>query len=98
MASRLSETIQKIGVNQFLFLVPMRPLNNVLDLLISYTSTSDEEMIIPCYISEETHKVEKDYKITLESIYEGFGSLHFYIADLQSMIDKGTVTMYNCSL
>jgi len=94
---KLTDQILEAGIENCLFLVPMPPVRSIMG--ISYTSSDDEQHIVPCTIVEDRYKVEKNFKITLQSMYEGFGRDHFYISDLSSLIKSGTVTMYiNVSL
>lgn len=90
---KLIETIKKNGIENCLFLVPMKPVRTVFGL-ISYTTSSDEDFVVPAEISEERYNVDKNYKITLKSIYKGFGEEHFYIMDLEQLIDQGTVQFF----
>jgi len=90
---RLQEQILKAGIENCIFLVPMRPLNTVFGL-ISYTSSSDYEIIVPARITEDRYKICDNYKITLKSDYERFGKEHFYLTDLESLIKSGTVEFY----
>jgi len=75
-----------------LFLVPMRPIKKF--LFVTWTSTSDPEAIVPATIDESRYKVKDNYKITLKSLYDAFGSEHFYIRDLESLIKNGHVKFY----
>ncbi len=63
--------------------------------LISYTSSSDEEILVPALINEDRYKVEDEYKITLQCIYEGFGSQDFYVSDLNSLFTRGHIQILN---
>lgn len=89
----LKEKIEKAGIENCMFLVPMRPVNTYFGF-ISFTSSSDPEFIVPAKINEDRYKVSDNYKITLKSIYEKFGKEHFYISDLESMISSGTIQFF----
>jgi len=91
--NNLKNKILEAGIENCMFIIPMRKLNNVFGL-ICYTSSSDPEQSIPAIIVETRYKVHKNYKITLKGMYEGFGENHYYIDDLQSMITDGRVIMY----
>jgi hypothetical protein len=73
----------------FLFMVRMRPVRAA--MCISYTSSEDEEFLVPCEIVEERYKVADGYKVTMRSIYEGFGQRHFYQSDMMSLIERGGI-------
>lgn len=90
---KLIETIKKNGIENCIFLIPMKPVRTVLGL-ISYTSSSDEDFVVPAEICEERYKVSENYKITLKSIYKGFGKEHLYVMDLEQLIDQGTVQFF----
>jgi hypothetical protein len=89
----LKEKILEAGIENCLFLVPMRPVQTVFGL-ISYTSSSDPEVVVPAEISEKRYKLEDNHKITLRSMYKQFGQEHFYLSDLNLMIERGTVQMF----
>ena len=76
-----------------MFLTPMRPVRTYFGL-ISLTSSSDPEIVVPAKITEERYKLKDNYKITLKSVYDGFGSNHFYISDLESLIKSGTIEFF----
>lgn len=89
----LKEKIESAGIENCMFLVPMRPVRTYFGL-ISLTSSSDTEIIVPAKITEERYKLKDNYKITLKSVYDGFGSDHFYISDLESLIKSGTIEFF----
>ena len=89
----LKEKIEKVGIENCMFLIPMRPVRTYFGL-ISLTSSSDPEIIVPAKITEERYKLKDNYKITLKSVYDGFGSDHFYISDLESLISSGTIEFF----
>ena len=89
----LKELIEKAGVENCIFLVPMRPVRTYFGL-ISLTDSSDPEIIVPCKITEERYKLKDNYKITLKSIYDGFGSEHYYVSDLESLIKGGVIEFF----
>ena len=89
----LIKTIQKHGIKNCMFLVPMKPLRTYFGI-ISLTSSSDEDVIVPTIVDETKFKLSENYKITLKSINEGFGQEHFYISDLKKMLDQCIVNFY----
>lgn len=91
--SDFTKILLKEGIGSFLFLAPMRRLRHVFGVF-SYTSSSDPEEMVPCRIIESRHKVEDDYKITLEPIYEGFEKRHYYVSDLTSFIRRGSIQLF----
>lgn len=88
----LVDIIKKHGVENCLFLVPMRPVRKA--FFFSYTNSSDEEVLVPAKIVESRYKLKDNYKITLASLYESFGEESFYISDLKSLIKQGTVEFF----
>lgn len=89
----LKEKIENAGIENCMFLVPMRPVRTYFGL-ISLTSSSDPEIVVPAKITEERYKLKDNYKITLKSVYDGFGSDHFYISDLEILIKSGTIEFF----
>lgn len=89
--SKLTQKIITAGVNNVSFMVPMRPLNNIMGII--HTCSSDEEVVVKCHISEERYPVINDYKITLEADDPNYGHDHFYTSDLGSLIKDGTIEM-----
>lgn len=89
----LQEKILKAGIENCLFLVPMKPVRTVFGL-ISYTSSDDQEVVVPAEINEKRYKLSDNYKITLRSMYKSYGHEHFYISDLNLMIERGTIQMF----
>jgi len=77
---------------EFLFLIQLRPVRTV--LFISYTSSNDESVLVPCEIIEDRYKVKDRYKVTMKSIYEGFEQSHFYQSDLMSLIKDGSIKVF----
>jgi hypothetical protein len=77
---------------EFLFLIHFLPIRTV--LFISYTSSNDETVLVPCEIVEDRYKVKDRYKVTMKSIYEGFGQKNFYQSDLMSLIQSGSIKVF----
>lgn len=82
----------KLEASKCLFLFPMRQLRMM--EFISYTSSSDDFIIVPCKISEERYKVDDGYKVILKSIYPEFGEVHLYIIDLCNLLNNGSCELY----
>lgn len=91
-SEKFIQDIKKVGVENCMFLVPMRPLNNLFG--IKYTSSSDPERLVPAKINTERYNPLENYKITLESIYPEYGKYHFYTMDLASMINTNTIQFF----
>ncbi len=89
----LFQKILKVGIENCLFIVKMRPIRTALGL-ISYTSSSDEPIEVPATIIEDRYKVADNYKVRLKCIYEGFGYDDYYLSDLESLISRGQVKFY----
>lgn len=91
---RIKKFIEKNGIENCFFMVPMRPIRNVLGLF-GYRSSDDKETNVPCVISEDRYKVSENYKITLKCVYPSFGQEHFYISDLEALIERGIIGAYS---
>ncbi len=89
----LKEKIEKAGIENCMFLVPMRPVRTYFGL-ISLTSSSDPEIIVPAKITEEQYKLKDNCKISLKSVYDSFGKEHYYVSDLESLISSGTIEFF----
>jgi len=90
---KLTEVIKKHGISNLRFLVNMKPIRTYFGL-ISMTSSSDPDILMLCEIVEDKHKISDNYKITLQSIdqIDGLhGREHYYISDLEMMIEQGSV-------
>lgn len=57
----------------------------------TYTTSSDSEKWVECEIVEDRYKVEDGYKVTLQSIENGYGREHFYQTDFESLIKSGLI-------
>ena len=89
------DKIEKAGIDNCMFLVPMRPIRRFLG--IGITSSSDSEIVVPAIISQDRYKLSKNYKITLEAMdeyKESFGHQHYYLSDLNLLIENGTIKMF----
>lgn len=89
----LQNRILEVGVENCMFIVPMKPVQTVFGLF-AYTSSDDPDFDVPAVINEDRYPVEKGYKITLKSTYEKFGKQHFYLSDLEHMINDGRVKFF----
>ena len=88
------DLIAKHGATNVMFMVPMRPTKTMFGL-IAYKSSSDPTATVPCQIDlDSRYKVEDNYKVTLKSTYEGFGSESFYISDLEQIIRSGGIQVW----
>lgn len=88
----LKEYIEKHGIENCLFLVPMRPLKSI--FFMTYTSSNDDPVLVPAKINEDIYQLENNYKITLESIYDEFGRRHYYISDLEHLIKDNIASLF----
>lgn len=85
----LLKLIRLHGIENCKFLVPMKPLRNA--FFVKYTSSSDDDVIVPAIIVEERYKIEANYKIELCSIYKEFGKESYYVSDLVKLINDGII-------
>ncbi len=87
---------KKYGKENLMFLVPMHPLE-VYFGLIAIKSSDSPEFIVPCEINEDRHKLDAEYKITLQAIgdyLKSFCKEHYYISDLEQLIESGHIKFY----
>ena len=88
----LFNLIKAEGIDKIVFHVPMRPLH-IIPGFVSYTTSSDSYVEVPCKINTEQYDPFEGYKITLESIFSGFGRDRFYVSDLVDLIGRGTISI-----
>jgi hypothetical protein len=88
----LKDKILEYGIENCLFLVPMKPTRSILGF--KFTSSDDSDIIVPCIITEERYKVADDFKIQLKCIYESFGKESFYTTDLKLLINSGRINFF----
>lgn len=93
MKERLKDIILKHGIENVTFEVSMRPLQYIPLVGMAFTSSSDEPQQVTAIIDESRYKVSDGYKITLKAIQEGFGRIHYYQSDLESIIKDGHAKM-----
>ena len=84
----LMDFIRLEGVENIIFNIPMRPVHSFMGI-IGFTTSSDEEVVIPCKINTEQYDPFDGYKITMESMIKGFGRESFYVSDFVNLIRKG---------
>jgi hypothetical protein len=84
--------LKQMDPSAMLFMAQMRPLRSIFG--ISYTSSNDETVMVPCVVNEDRYEVSKGYKITLECVLPGFGKHHFYQSDFLSLLKEGLITAY----
>ncbi len=90
---KLLPLISRYGIVDLLFMVDMRPIRTVAGL-ISFTSSSDLPVTVPTKINTERYDPLSGYKVSLKSIYPGFGTEHFYLSDLETMIKDGRIRVF----
>ena len=91
-SNELRTIIENNGIDNVLFLVPMKPVHTF--MCVAYTSSNDESEIVPCKITEERYLVKDRYKITLKSIYPQYGKEDFYQTDLVQLIESDIVQIF----
>jgi hypothetical protein len=83
---RIIQLIDKYGIENVIFMVPMLPVRNILGIF-AYTSSSDNHSLVPCMIEDnEQYNYKSGYKIRLVSIYTGFGTKTMYTSDFSSLV------------
>lgn len=83
----LMKIIKMEGIENIRFNIPMKPIHKILG--IAYSTSTDEDVIVPCKISTERYNPLEGYKITMESLIKGFGRDHYYLSDFVNLIRKG---------
>ena len=68
----LIEEIKLEGVENIIFNIPMRQVHSFMGV-IGFSTSSDEEVIVPCKINTELYDPMEGYKIEIESMISGFG-------------------------
>lgn len=84
---KLIGIIKNEGVENIIFNIPMRPVHSFMG--IGYSTSSDEEVVVPCKIDTERYDPFEGYKITIKSMINGFGRDHFYLSDFVQLINRG---------
>lgn len=88
------ELVEKHGASNLMFMASMRPLKRILGF-IAYKSSNDPEVIVPCVIDTTSrYNVNDNYKVTLKSTLDGYGTEHWYISDLTQSIRAGHVQVF----
>lgn len=94
--SALVYLIHTHGASNLIFMLPMRRLHNLMNV-ISYTSSSDTPEMIPCVIQDAEHlsySWQHDYKIRFKAIYEGYGTEELYVETINSLIAANKIIVY----
>ena len=87
--SRIKEVVKKYGVENLIILAKMKPLHDA--IFIHYTSSDDEDVLVPCTIDETNYTIEEDYKITLKPMIPGYASESYYQMDFNNLREKDIV-------
>lgn len=88
----LIKEIKLEGVKNIIFNIPMRQVHSFMGV-IGFSTSSDEEVIVPCKINMELYDPMEGYKIEIESMISGFGRKSFYVSDFASLIRKGVFSI-----
>jgi len=77
------------GAANLAFFIPMSPLvhSNIIPG-IAFRRDSDPTDRVECRVMETRYKVLDHYKITLAPVNPHYGLEHFYISDLEAMIQR----------
>lgn len=70
-----------------LFLVKMLPLRD--NGLFYYSLSSDEQVSVPCVVTQSRYKVADMYKIELAPTVPGFGKQSYYVMDFAQLLRAG---------
>lgn len=88
----IKEIVEKHGVGNVLVLAELRPVRHI--LFIGYTSSNDEPVQVPCFITEKRYKVAEGYKVAIVSTMLGFGGESYYQTDFESLRQSGHIKVY----
>ena len=88
----LIKEIKLEGVKNIIFNIPMRQVHPFMGI-IGFSTSSDEEVVVPCKINTELYDPMERYKIEIESMINGFGRKSFYVSDFVSFIRKGVFSI-----
>jgi hypothetical protein len=86
------ELIKTHGADNLRFAMLMRIPRNF--MFMKYTNSSDPEFLQICRITESRHKLKDNYKISLEPENKEISAEHFYISDLNLLIEQGSVRVF----
>lgn len=73
------------------YFVRMLPINIFPLIGWTYTVSSDPEKWVECEIVEDRYKVEDGYKVTLQSIEDGYGREDYYQLDFEILLKSGII-------
>lgn len=91
---KIIQLIDKYGIENVIFMVPMLPVRNILGIF-AYTSSSDNHSLVPCMIEDnEQYNYKSGYKIRLVSIYTGFGTETMYTSDFYSQVRDARIQFF----
>ena len=85
--------VKKHGIDNILIMDSLRPLRTFLGL-ISYTSSNDDPVEVPCKIVEDRYKVADGYKVTIKPLYESFGTENYYQTDFNTLVERGSIKVF----
>lgn len=86
------ELIKQHGASNLRFAMMMRIPRSF--MFMKYTNTNDPEFLQICRISEERYKLKDNYKISLQPENAEISTEHFYISDLNQLVNQGTVRVF----
>lgn len=72
------------------YFILMHPLENFYGL-IYFTSSCTREKWVECEIVEDIYKVADGYKVTLQSVEQGYGRRSFYQEDFEKLLRDGYI-------
>jgi hypothetical protein len=55
---------------------------------IAFRNSNSPETMQECTVDESRYNVQDNYKITLKALDPSYGQEHFYISDLESLIEN----------
>lgn len=85
------EEVKKNGIDNCIFLVKLRQIKTYF-WFITYISDSESVVkFVPSKITEDVYDLKNNYKITLKSIEDGYEEKHFYIKEIEDLIDNGDI-------
>lgn len=95
--SVLIQMIHKYGASNLVFMLPMRKLHNIMNV-VSYTSDYDKYEMVPCVLEDQENRSwgwQSDYKVRFKAISPGYGHEELYVDTLNSLVSSKTIMVYH---
>ena len=98
MYPSLKSKIEAVGIENVMFLLSMQRVRYIPVIGkmfgMGYKNSSDKPVTVPATVSEDYHQLKDNHKITLVCLYDTFGQEHYYLRDLELMLEEGRAQMF----